>query len=225
MIFVDPCFKISDVMNIKDLFTGCLLVLKHLRVVMKLGRDPFFKSYSPRGFLDRSDHKLRPYYKAALFYETYRKKFSREILMNAEYITHWMDVKMDGSVDDDDLLDIAERLVNKYAHARMVITSRIHAGLPCLGLETPVVFVTSEEVTSEKGTFNTPGRLPGLLELFRTLSLSKGKFSTEDGVLGGIKMFDENTFFINKNDWEAFAVDLKRKVCDFMDRDQKSSMQ
>lgn len=86
--------------------------------------------YSPKGFLNRSSAKLRPLYKAALFYKTYNKRFDRGLLLNATYVTHWMDVKMDGSVTNDDLLDIAERIVKQYASAKMVITSRIHAGLP-----------------------------------------------------------------------------------------------
>ena len=191
-------------------------MLRHLPGVIKLGRKKFFQLYSPYGFLDRSKSKLRPYYKAALFLETYARKFDIDLLLNAHYITHWIDVDMSGRVNNDDLLGIAEGLIRKYASASLVITSRIHAGLPCLGLNTPVVFVESREVTSDNGTFNTPGRLGGLLEFFRTLILDNGKFRTEDEVFSKIDKFSADTKFENKHDWESYAEDLAKKASEFM---------
>lgn len=37
--------------------------------------------------------------------------------------------------------EIAEDLINQYAKAKLVITSRIHAALPCIALGTPVILV------------------------------------------------------------------------------------
>ena len=137
-------------------------------------------------------------------------------MLNADYITHWMDVKMDGSVTNDDLLNTAEDLIKKYASAKMVITSRIHAGLPCLGVGTSVVFIANEEVVSENGSFNTPGRLEGLIELFRVLKLESSNFDTEDEELKKIKKFSLETEFDNKNDWKPYAEDLAKKATEFM---------
>lgn len=38
-------------------------------------------------------------------------------------------------------LEEAEELLNRYARAKLVLTSRLHATLPCLGANTPVIFV------------------------------------------------------------------------------------
>lgn len=223
--FVDPFFEIPKIVEnfegknkyyIKNIVSGFLAIAFHLPSVVRLGRKSFFKVYSPTGFLDRSTSRIRPYYKAAMFYRTYSKKFCRKLLLNADYITHWIDVDMSGKVTNDDLLNTAENLVRKYASSQMVITSRIHAGLPCLGLDTPVVFVANSEVVSESGSFNTPGRLGGLLELFRVLNIQDGAFSTEDEVFLNILRFNESTTFENKKDWEKYAVDLKKKAKEFM---------
>jgi len=38
-------------------------------------------------------------------------------------------------------LDNAEKLLDRYARAKLVLTSRLHCALPCLALGTPVVFI------------------------------------------------------------------------------------
>lgn len=223
--FVDPFFQIPKLYNVQD---GNLVVnneliaelaecyFEHKQVIDQLARKEFFKVYSPTGFLDRDDAAYRPLYKATLFYKTYSQKFDDEFLLEADYITHWIDVDMSGKVTNDNLLDIAEKLVKKYASSKMVITSRIHAGLPCLGLGTPVVFIANEEVVSENGNFNTPGRLDGLLELFRTINLEEGGFSTEDPVLTTIDRFGIQTTFRNKDDYMVYAKELEKSVTEFM---------
>ena len=123
------------------------------------------------------------------------------------------------SATNDQLLDLAESLVRKYAAAKMVITSRIHCGLPSLGMDTPVVFIANDEVVSENGSFNTPGRLGGLLELFRVLTIADGKFSTEDSVFAFIDKFTEDTVFVNKDDWKEYAAKLDEACTRFMSDD------
>ena len=222
---VDPYFRIPEIteeVNGKKKFhllnavKGVLTIIRHYRNAKKLSKKSFFKDYSPKGFLDRNNSAWRRLYKSALFYKTYSKKFGSDIIMNAEYITHWMDVKMDGSVTNDDLLDTAESLIKKYAGARMVITSRIHAGLPCLGVGTPVIFIANEEVVSDTGTFNTPGRLGGLIELFRVMTLTNGHFSTKDSVLEKMDKISLDQNFNNKEDWKEYAEKLAEKAESFM---------
>lgn len=100
----------------------------------------------------------------------------------------------------EDLLKMAKDLVKQYGSAELIITSRIHAGLPCLEMNTPVIFITNEEVTSATGTYDTPGRLGGLIELFRIMNLQDGKFSTSDPVFAKIVKFNKNTSCKNKSD-------------------------
>ncbi|MBQ9494594.1 MAG: hypothetical protein IJR50_03010 [Treponema sp.] len=109
--------------------------------------------------------------------------------------------------------------MKKYASAKMVVTSRIHAGLPCLGLETPVIFIANEQVVSEHGSFNVPERLGGLIELFRCLNLDENGFNTDDEVLKSISCFAKSTTFENKRDWKDFADRLDKQLSSFMSDD------
>ena len=224
--FVDPYFDIPEIkikkddgsvkknywLSLKTFLYYCL----HANAINKLATKKFFREYSPIGFLDRNTDKNRAKFKATIFYKTYIKKFSKHLLLDAHYITHWLDVDMKKDTNED-LLNYAESLVKQYSKAKMVVTSRIHAGLPCLGMSTPVVFIANEEVTSMSGNFNTPGRLDGLLELFRVINLSKkGVFSTGDSVFAKIKKFGLKTHFANKEDYKVYSDKLDKQLTEFM---------
>lgn len=93
------------------------------------------------------------------FLDMYSKIFTFNELENAEYITHLYNPKVFSN--EDEKFDEAERLLKKYSQASIVITSRIHCALPCLAIETPVLYtddMDKEEISS--------CRLDGLLELF-----------------------------------------------------------
>ncbi len=229
--FVDPYFKIPPLYEEKD---NCIILNKNRfnefieiysnksTVINSLAKRSFFKDYLPTGFLDRNTEYYNPYYKAVCFYKVYSKKFSDDFLLQANYVTHWLDIDMHHDTNED-MLRIAEKLVRKYASAKMVITSRIHAGLPCLGMGTPVIFIASEEVTSENSTFNVPGRLGGLLDFFRILNLKDGDFYSEDEILNKINKFTENTTFANKNNWKPYANRIDRQLSAFMSDDFKET--
>lgn len=225
---VDPYFSIPSLYNDvdgklvlnEDLFNEFIIEYsKHSDIINKLASKNFFKEYSPTGFLDRDANPYRPYYKATCFYKVYKQRFSDDLLLRAEYITHWMDVDMANQTTED-LFDVAEGLVKKYASAELVITSRIHAGLPCLGMNTPVVFIANDEVTSATGTYNTPGRLGGLVELFRILKLDdKNVFTTDDPIFEKIVKFSSETKFENRMDWKPYADRLIKQLTEFMSDD------
>jgi len=59
----------------------------------------------------------------------------------------------------------AEDLLERYAKAKLVITSRIHCALPCLALGTPVYFVNA----GYGGLFTLNDRFDGIMELFRVI--------------------------------------------------------
>jgi hypothetical protein len=99
------------------------------------------------------------------FYLCYSQKFSDEILLNAHYINH--DICAGLFKNEQEKLDYAENLIKKYASAKLVVTSKIHCALPCLCLETPVIFVTDE---TDSFSF---GRFDGLLDFFKILRISK----------------------------------------------------
>jgi len=114
---------------------------------------------------------LKIFIKANNFYEQYSEHFSDEILFNAEYVCHTVHPEM--FKNEQEKLDYAENLVRKYACAKLVVTSRIHCALPCVGLETPVIFVTDEN-----GDIGAEGRLDGLIDLFDKIA-----YATRDGLV------------------------------------------
>lgn len=58
-------------------------------------------------------------------------------------------------------------MLEKYRSAQIVITSRIHAALPCVALGVPVIFILLDHLPGGGGK-----RTWGLTDLFHTLDLS-----------------------------------------------------
>lgn len=98
------------------------------------------------------------------FYREYRKLFSKETLVNAEYISQQNSYYRDTLTSDSERLKEAEQLVKKYAEARFVVTSRIHCALPCLGLGTPVLFTEDGQQAEISAC-----RFGGLKDLFNVV--------------------------------------------------------
>ncbi|NNM43788.1 MAG: polysaccharide pyruvyl transferase family protein [Chlamydiae bacterium] len=75
-----------------------------------------------------------------------------------EVLTHIINEKM--SLNDKARLQYTEETLEKYKRAKCVITTRLHASMPCLALKTPVLLIDSQ---------NDP-RFDGLRELTRHCS-------------------------------------------------------
>lgn len=102
------------------------------------------------------------------FYREYSKIFTLETLLNAEYINQQSRAIKERFTSDNEYLEEAEQLIKKYATASLVVTSRIHCALPCLGLETPVIY--TEDLNQSEAS---ACRLNGLRELFTRLVWDK----------------------------------------------------
>eukprot|EP00984_Skeletonema_dohrnii_P021692 scaffold10884_cov77-Skeletonema_dohrnii-CCMP3373.AAC.1 len=69
-------------------------------------------------------------------------------------------------------IDYCYRLLSQYAnHAKVVITSRIHVGLPAAAMGTPVIFVSKGGWLP--GGKEKTGRVAGLLDIFHRIDKSK----------------------------------------------------
>ena len=64
----------------------------------------------------------------------------------------------------------AEKLIHLYSNAKLVITSRIHCALPCLGLNTPVIFLQNDD-----DSLASTCRFSGLLDLLNVIHFRKNK--------------------------------------------------
>lgn len=155
-----------------------------------------------------TSNKIRNLFLNARFYRCYTAIFEREIVMKGTYITQQSLYYGSQLKTDHDKLKEAERLVKLYANAQMVVTSRIHCALPCLGLSTPVCFVKKED-----DSFISACRFDGLLDLFNVVLCSdkqlKKNFETT-GLLG------RNNMLRNKDTWKDISSKLSNTCTAFV---------
>lgn len=149
----------------------------------------------------------------ASFYHTYSRIFADDVLFKAEYVTH--KVKQNRFKDDGEKMDYARDLIQKYAKAKLVVTSRIHCALPCIGVETPLLFVCSEALEGDK--VRSAGRFGGLMELFHVLRWTPNGLKDTSGY--GFSMVNKigiDTVIKNKDDFKKYKVRLIKTVEDFL---------
>lgn len=94
---------------------------------------------------------------------------------------------------------LAKSLLVRYSKAKLVVSTRIHAALPCLALNTPVIFVNKKY----------DKRYPGLYELLNTIGINKeNKFDIRVNV-------DNNGLVYNSKDYLKYANKLKDLLKNF----------
>ena len=88
---------------------------------------------------------------------------------------------------------LAKSLIDKYARAKLIITTRIHGALPCLALNTPFIFVNKR--------FDR--RYLGIYELFNTVGInSTGQFNIN-------VMLNKENIVVNPKAYLKYANKLK----------------
>lgn len=116
--------------------------------------------------------------------KTLAKIFNSDIMNQQKSLVHILPKKH----SEDKRFEEAEIFLEKLAKAKLVVTSRIHAALPCLALGTKVIFVNyGFTLASDQSRFK------GIVELFNTINIDpngkissnffwdgKSKFSLED---------------------------------------------
>lgn len=152
------------------------------------GVVPYFKSL------------LKSICKTTSFYKIYSKQFTNKVLRGAEYINHTVDTQK--YPNDEALLDYATFLLQKYATQKYVVTSRIHAGLPCLSLGTPTIFVLHPDIVGKNSNGN---RLGGLIDFFHCMRLDQNNSIDCDSIFDQQSKLDENFSFTNKTNWKEYA--------------------
>lgn len=145
------------------------------------------------------------------FYRAYSRLFTKETLLNAEYISQQNRDYITKFNSEEERLAEAERLIKKYAKAKLVVTARIHCALPCLGLGTPVI-LTDSTTQSRRNKC----RMGGLHDLFHAISFHNGnKFTTNFPVHEEQKLCASNAP-VNKDSWKAYADALVKTCQDFI---------
>lgn len=147
------------------------------------------------------------YIKNLFFVEQYSKIFSMEVLESAEYIAH----EIQDSFDCEDAkFKYAEELLYKYAKAKFIVTSRIHCALPCLGLETPVLFIYNTD-----HDFISKCRFGGLLELFHVIQINKNRLISPYGT----NLITKETLFQNKSKYVIYRDALINRCTKYVNEE------
>jgi hypothetical protein len=133
--------------------------------------------------------------------------FSEEILNKAINIKH----KLPGKHSEERRFKEAELFLKKLASAKLVVTSRIHAALPCLALGTPVIFINyGFDRSSDQSRFK------GIIELFNTINIDdSGKISANFELPNNEKI-SLNDIIENPMRYLDFAESLKDKCSEFI---------
>jgi hypothetical protein len=219
IIFVDPYYewhrqystgRRQSNLLIKSLIT----IFKHPATIIKLYRKIQYESdflYATKFRTIRS--LFEKIFRTAAFYRTYSTMFSDDFLTDAVFIIH--NVTQQKFKGDREKLDYAEELLKRYARAKLVVTSRIHCALPCLGVETPVIFVTSDNLESTS-SIRSAGRFGGLIELFRVARYRDSKLTTDDEYLKKFTKITPATNIENKPDYLKLKQLLISKCREFI---------
>lgn len=157
---VDAYFSACVTLTLPPLFTEAERTDDILLV------DPFYK-YQSKDYRNYLEEKIIP------------KKYHDQVYR----LTHAL--PKDHTYTESDKIALAEKLLARYARAKLVVTSRIHCALPCLAMGTPVIFINTgydrkhgmERFDGLLPFFHTVGRdhfpLPSRKPLFKILRALK----------------------------------------------------
>lgn len=115
-------------------------------------------------------------------------------------LTHIMAKKEQGK-NFEERMQAVEELLTKYHNAKMVVTSRLHATLPCLALKTPVLLIRHDDPL-----------YPGRLETFYDLVHS----TEEQDLLDGTYAYDFDKPKTNPKKYLSYRKKLIKECEDFI---------
>ena len=153
--------------DIKAYFSGCLTLTLKNKFSERNENIYFVDPFGPVGAYE-FPYPGDPYFNQILW-----NKFPKGVREKAIYLTH----AYYGKNDPFTRLEKAQKLVDIYSKAKLIITSRLHCALPCLALGTPVIFLYNN--------LKKDGRFNGLTYLLR-------KYSFEDIANGNYYINWEN---------------------------------
>lgn len=110
---------------------------------------------------------------------------------------------------DKERFERANELLTTYASAELVITSRIHCALPCLGLNTPVIFLQNDEDAPESTC-----RFKGLTDLLNVVHFRKNRITSSPFPLP----LQYNEYPTNSDAYKDKALSLIERCKQFMEK-------
>ncbi len=126
-----------------------------------------------------------------------RRIFGTDLVKSAVYLTQRYRVR--DYPTEEMRFRLAESLLTRYQHAKLVVTSRLHCALPCLAMGTPVIYV-------DVGVSKERLRFKGLEEILNTVAISGGRIKAN---------FDFNNIQ-NKSLHLEYVQALSRRCTEFI---------
>lgn len=191
--FVDPRYKRSR--GLLGQLTRLYLLITKFKTIKTI-RSKYIRSKNKKSWKKTID-----------FYRSFSQIFDDEVLKNAVYIKHYMPAK--NFNNDEEIFNYGEELLQKYAKAKYVVTSRIHCALPSLSMGTPTLYIdipNDSEVSS--------CRLNGIKDFFHIIHTNETTLSCD--LLKQGEKFNLKSSFKNKEDFIAVKEKIKKTVIDFI---------
>lgn len=209
--FVDSTIRKN--FSVSEVFHIVLTYLKHCSIINKIyvNNKNFEGSvYTNSQGLKKLFCNVKKRINVVRFYRTHSPYFKEEILENAKFVRQQSSSYLYKYHSNEDLLACAEHLVKNYAQASLVVTSRIHCALPCLGLGTPVLYVYEQKQSQASIC-----RMDGIIDLFNTINVENGDVTKDNKIFSMGKIGYDN-IPQNKSTWKNIAESLRKKVEDFI---------
>lgn len=205
---------ISKIQRIRNLFLAIIKHITKVNIILNIKEKLFnSRSYRNKSLLG----KIKEVLTAISFYDICSQAFTDEILVNSIYLTHLIDER---GLSEDDKLNMARQYIDKYAKAKLIITSRIHAALPALSLGTPVIFITSDFLSNTHRKSAPGGRFGGIIELLNCLELKGNKLYGNNDYMKNLlnNKIGTNTIIHNPDTYKPIRQKLIEKTFEFINK-------
>lgn len=159
IVFVDPVSYMPHGNSVKEVLSTSFKLIRHYKQIIRVYKK--LKANSPVKF-SFSKVGIGRFLLLTESYMLAENILSHDALESAEWYTHLYTTHELGS--DEDRFAYAYHLLQIYASAKFILTSRIHCALPSLGFETPVILLRKQE-----DELKSSDRLGGIGEFFNTI--------------------------------------------------------
>ncbi len=207
--YCDKIFDYSILGALKNTFNLVKTFVLHKSVIFKMTKQIKKSTYLHKKSINRLVY-------ATKLYATYSNIFDDDVLCKALYEEHRVPQNFFHS--EEDKFKYTEELLKKYADAKYVVTSRIHCALPCLALETPVIFVSSNSMERNFRPTRPSGRLGGLIDLFKNMYVVNGKIVPDVRDFRLKSKIGLDFSFKNKPDYLKYKELLENKCESFVSK-------
>ena len=144
--------RFFDEIGVKSFFSGCMTLLLQINSRRFRNRDNTIYIVD----LSKRNRELLP----------------KQIVIKSKFVKHSFHHGERPKLMTKERFVDAYKILDKYSKAKLVITQRIHAALPCVAIGTPVIFFNSPKMPGGGGSSsNCSERVTGLVHLFHSIDL------------------------------------------------------